>query len=103
SDTGSDSLLAVADAVIDIADDRTRLGANDRSLLIVEDEVGFANLLLDVAREKEWKGIVATRGETALALARRHRPSAIVLDLDLPDLGGWCLLDGLKHDPLLSP
>jgi CheY-like chemotaxis protein len=82
-----------------ISDDRGNLQPGDRTLLIVEDDVAFANILLDMAREKNFKGLVATRGESALALAHEHNPDAITLDLQLPDVAGWAVLDRLKHDP----
>ncbi|MEZ0228344.1 MAG: response regulator, partial [Planctomycetota bacterium] len=82
-----------------VADDRGNIQPGDRTLLIVEDDIAFANILLDLAREKRFKGLVATRGESALALAREHSPDAITLDLLLPDVAGWAVLDRLKHDP----
>jgi CheY-like chemotaxis protein len=65
----------------------------------VEDDVHFARILLARARETGFKGIVATRGETVPALALEFSPSAITLDIRLPDVDGWALLDRLKHDP----
>ena len=68
-------------------------------LLIVEDDENFARILLDLAREKGFKGVVAVRGDTGLALARHLKPDAITLDVELPELDGWTILDLLKHDP----
>src|SRR4029079_19547937 len=46
-----------------------------------------------------FKGVVATSGQQALELARTVKPDAVTLDLRLPDIDGWVLLDRLKHDP----
>ena len=83
-----------------VPDDREIIRAGDRTVLIVEDDVNFARILLDMAHEKGFKGIVATRGESALHAAQRFRPDAITLDIALPDMEGWTVLDRLKHDRL---
>jgi CheY-like chemotaxis protein/CHASE3 domain sensor protein len=80
-------------------DDRDRVDAASRSLLIIEDDVAFARVLYDLARELEFHGLVATTAADGLALARRHSPSAIVLDVALPDRSGLAVLDSLKRDP----
>jgi CheY-like chemotaxis protein len=67
-------------------------------LLIVEDDEGFAQILLDMARDRGFRGIVAGTGGDAMELARALKPDAITLDLLLPDMDGWVLLDRLKHD-----
>src|SRR5439155_23235166 len=67
-------------------------------LLIVENDLGFGRFLLDVAREKGFKGSVTSFGAAALALARERRPDAITLDISLPDIDGWRVLDRLKND-----
>jgi HAMP domain-containing protein/CheY-like chemotaxis protein/signal transduction histidine kinase len=81
-----------------IPDDRDKIQPGDRVVMIVEDDVNFARILLDMAREKGFRGLVASRGETALNLAKRYRPDAITLDIALPDMEGWTVLDRLKHE-----
>ena len=85
----------------DVQDDRENLKAGDQILLIVEDDISFASLLLDLAREQGMKGLLAFTGEAAIAMARKFRPQAISLDLRLPDMEGYALLDYLKHNPEL--
>ena len=68
-------------------------------MLIVEDDATFARTVLDVARERGFKGIVALRGDAGLALAHEFKPDAIVLDMKLPVMDGWTVLDHLKHHP----
>jgi CheY-like chemotaxis protein len=82
-----------------VADDRTTVGPGDRVLLIAEDDPTFAQILLDLAREMGFKGLVAQRADRALALVREYQPTAVTLDLRLPDADGWTILDRLKHDP----
>ena len=74
------------------------IAPGDRVLLIVENDLGFAQLLLDAAREKGFKGLVTSSGAAALALAREYMPAAITLDIFLPDIDGWRVLDRLKND-----
>ena len=68
-------------------------------LLIVEDDPHFARVLLGLANDKGFKGIVAQRGSVALSLARQYNPTAISLDIFLPDMLGWTVLNQLKRDP----
>jgi CheY-like chemotaxis protein len=81
------------------ADDRHAIVQGDHVVLIIEDDAMFASVLLELAREKGFKGLIATDGAAALALAHRYKPHAITLDIGLPDMDGWALLDLLKHDP----
>ena len=83
----------------EVADDRASIEAGDRVLLIAEDDLNFAQILLDLARERGFKGLVANRADRALTLAREYQPTAVTLDLRLPDADGWTILDRLKHDP----
>jgi CheY-like chemotaxis protein len=82
-----------------VPDDRYELKNGEPLLLIVDNDEAFASYVLDLARELGFRGIVATRGASAVALAREFRPSAITLDIRLPDVDGWRILDRLKNDP----
>ena len=83
----------------EVADDRRDLGPGDRTLLIIEDDARFARILLDMAHRTGFKGLVASRGDAGLDLARRHVPDAIMLDIQMPGMEGWAVLDRLKHSP----
>ena len=83
-----------------IPDDRDEILPGDSVLLIVDDDSHYARILLGLARDKGFKGIVATRGQIALNLARQYKPTAITLDVFLPDMLGWTVLNNLKLDPV---
>ncbi|HTH44386.1 MAG TPA: response regulator, partial [Oxalicibacterium sp.] len=82
-----------------VFDDRNIIAPGDPAVLIVEDDSRFAKILLGYARERDFKGIVTFSGDSALTLARDYMPSAIFLDIDLPDSDGFTVLDRLKRDP----
>jgi len=82
-----------------IEDDRENLGPADAILLIVEDDPHYARVLRDLSRDMGFKVLVATGGTQALALAREFRPTAVSLDVFLPDMLGWTVLNHLKQDP----
>jgi HAMP domain-containing protein/CheY-like chemotaxis protein/signal transduction histidine kinase len=82
-----------------VPDDRANVQPEDAVLLIVEDDPHYARLLRDLARDKGFKVLVANHGMEALALARDHRPIAVSLDVFLPDMLGWTVLNHLKQDP----
>jgi hypothetical protein len=84
-----------------IPDDRHDLGSGVPVLLIVEDDPHYARILVDVARAQGFKVLVAMRGGDALALARQYHPTAVSLDVFLPDMLGWTVLNQLKQDPAL--
>src|SRR5438874_502988 len=83
----------------DVRDDRDEIQQGDRVVLIVEDDAELARTELEVARERGFKGIVAQRGDSGLALAHEFKPDAIILDMKLPVMDGWTVLDHLKHHP----
>jgi len=82
----------------EVDDDRDQIRAGDRVLLIVENDMAFARLLLEVAREHGMKGLVTSLGAAALVLARDYKPHAVTLDIFLPDIEGWRVLERLKSD-----
>jgi CheY-like chemotaxis protein len=82
-----------------VEDDREQLREGDRVLLIIEDDAKFARIMVDMAREKGFKVVVADRGDTGLALANELRPDAITLDIQLPVMDGWSVLATLKKNP----
>ena len=92
-------VLTVAKAEEVVLDDRDEITENDNVLLIVEDDPHYARVLLGLARDKGFKCIVTSRGAGALTLARQYLPTAITLDVFLPDMLGWTVLNNLKLDP----
>ncbi|MEH2077198.1 MAG: HAMP domain-containing protein [Nostoc sp.] len=82
-----------------INDDRATIAIGDRVLLIVEDDVNFARILIDMAQQHGFKVITAQNGSTGLSLAQQFLPSAVLLDIRMPEMDGWTVLDRLKHDP----
>jgi CheY-like chemotaxis protein len=89
----------VVEPIERIEDDRDSLQPEDATLLIVEDDPHYARVLRDLSRDKGFKVLVATRGSEALSLAREFHPSAVSLDVFLPDMLGWTVLNHLKQDP----
>jgi HAMP domain-containing protein/CheY-like chemotaxis protein len=83
-----------------IPDDRLELQPGDSILLIVEDDPHYARIMVDLAREKGFKVLVAARGTDALELAKQYQPTAVSLDVFLPDMLGWTVLSQLKQNPL---
>jgi signal transduction histidine kinase/CheY-like chemotaxis protein/CHASE3 domain sensor protein len=82
-----------------IDDDRDTLASDDRRiLLVIEDDTTFAAIVRDLSREMGFQSIVAGTAEEALRLAKDYMPSAIVLDVGLPDQSGLAVLDRLKQD-----
>jgi HAMP domain-containing protein/CheY-like chemotaxis protein/signal transduction histidine kinase len=83
-----------------IPDDRLEIHPGDSILLIVEDDPHYARIMVDLAREKGFKVLVAARGIDALELAKQYQPTAVSLDVFLPDMLGWTVLSQLKQNPL---
>ncbi len=91
-------ILETPKLVNEVGDDRDCVQPGDRLLLIVENDLAFAKLFLEAAREKGFKGLVTSLGAAALAMASEFKPDAITLDICLPDIDGWRVIDRLKND-----
>jgi len=86
-------------AVAPILDDRANIAPGDAVLLIVEDDPHYARVMADLAKDSGFKVLVAMSGADALALAKDYPPTAISLDVFLPDMLGWTVLSQLKQNP----
>jgi CheY-like chemotaxis protein/signal transduction histidine kinase len=87
-------------AIEQLPDDRLDIVPGDSILLIVEDDPHYARVIMDLARERGFKVLVAMRGIDALELAKQFQPTAVSLDVFLPDMLGWTVLSQLKQNPL---
>jgi CheY-like chemotaxis protein len=85
---------------MEVADDRESISLGARVLLIVDNDISFAQFLLESAQSRGFKGLITASGAKAIAMAREYQPHAITLDISLPDIDGWRVLDRLKNDPL---
>jgi CheY-like chemotaxis protein len=79
-------------------DDRDAVHSGDKTVLIVENDLSFAKVLLEAAREQGFKGVVTSQGTAALTIVSEMKPAAILLDIFLPDIEGWRVLSRLKND-----
>ncbi|MDM0066690.1 HAMP domain-containing protein [Variovorax sp. J31P207] len=95
---GAEAAAAELHALNVAGDDRDALLPGDKVALIVENELAFAKVLLQAARRAGFKGLVSSTGAVALALTGDHRPALITLDIHLPDMQGWRILERLKAD-----
>ncbi len=93
-----DRVLHSATREEQVPDDRSDICEGDPVILIVEDDPHYARILLGLARDKGFKGVVANKGHLGLSLARKYKPTAISLDVVLPDMLGWTVLNQLKMD-----
>ena len=101
-----DALIEEAGASLPAAAPRRNLdemsdeiSAADKTLLIIEDDLEFAKVLAELSRERGLKVLVAGDGERGLYLARHHVPDAIILDVGLPGMDGWQVMERLKNSP----
>jgi HAMP domain-containing protein/CheY-like chemotaxis protein/signal transduction histidine kinase len=91
--------VRLSDPIEAIEDDRNNVAPGDALLLVVEDDPHYARIIADLAHDQGLKVLIAMRGAEALALAREYRPTAVSLDVFLPDMLGWTVLNQLKQDP----
>lgn len=83
----------------DVPDDKDIIKEGDKVILIVEDDVNFAKALLDFSHQRGYKGVVSVRGDQALNLALIFRPVGVLLDIQLPIMSGWEVMEALKANP----
>ncbi|MFW6324666.1 MAG: response regulator, partial [Desulfovibrionales bacterium] len=83
---------------VPIPDDRKSLAEDDRVMLIIEDDTEFAKVLMKLCRSKGFKSVVTTTGEEGLILADQVMPTGILLDIRLPGISGWTVLNTLKNN-----
>jgi signal transduction histidine kinase/DNA-binding response OmpR family regulator len=83
-----------------LVDDRDNLQPGDKSILIIEDDRNFAKIIAELAQQqKSFKCLLAETGENGLQLAEKYQPSAIILDVGLPQIDGWTVMERLKDNP----
>jgi len=95
--------LTVENIPQEIEDDRDNIQPDDKVILIVEDDTPFAKTLLDFTRKRNYKGLVAVRGDAGIEMAKIFKPLAILLDIQLPVKDGWQVMEELKSDPSTRP
>lgn len=82
-----------------VCDDRKSISKGDKFVLVIEDDASFGQLLYDLAHERGFKCLLARNGETGLHYAEYYKPDAIILDIGLPGINGWEVMDRLKQNP----
>lgn len=82
-----------------ISDDRQKMGEGEKLLLIIEDDLNFSSALRDLAHEKGFTCLIAEDGKKGLHFADYYKPSAIILDIGLPDMDGWEVMERIKESP----
>ncbi len=86
-----------SEPVVIVEDDRDKIQQGDTVILLVEDDPNFAKILYQQAKNRNFKGIVCGSGEDAITMAERIKPDAVVLDIHLPGMSGWQVLDHFKN------
>ncbi len=81
-----------------LSDDTSNLLPGEKCILVVENDTNFARVMLDVLHDHGFKVAIATRGAVAIGMARELQPAAITLDINLPDIDGWHVLNRLKDE-----
>jgi HAMP domain-containing protein/signal transduction histidine kinase/CheY-like chemotaxis protein len=94
----SDDLDVLSEIINEVGDDRNNILTTDKVVLIVEDDINFAKIMLDKAHEKDLKAVVAVNFSEVFDLTNKYSPIAITLDVKLPDASGWRILDLFKND-----
>src|SRR6186713_2440735 len=91
-------LDALNEIINEVGDDRNNIQANDKVVLVIEDDVRFGKIMIEKAHELELKVVVATHFGDVFDLVNKYNPVAVTLDVKLPDASGWRVLDLFKND-----
>lgn len=86
-----------------LPDDRENIVEGDKVILIIEDDTAFAKILMDFSQTKNYKVIAAVRGDVGIEMAQHYKPLAILLDIQLPIMDGWQVMEALKSNPETKP
>ena len=91
-------LEGMNEIINEVGDDRNVIGINDKVVMVVEDDIRFAKIMVEKAHELDLKVVVATSFGDVFDLANKYSPIAVTLDVKLPDASGWRILDLFKND-----
>jgi len=89
---------AMVTRAVRLDDDREKIETADRIMLVIEDDADFARLLRQTCHEQGFKCRLTATGQEGIELAEQYLPSAVILDLGLPDMDGWSVLSALKEN-----
>ena len=91
-------LDALNEIINEVGDDRNNMQSNDKVVLVIEDDIRFAKIMIEKAHEMDLKVVVATSFGDVFELTNKFNPIAVTLDVKLPDASGWRILDLFKND-----
>jgi len=91
-------LDALNEIINEMGDDRNNIVSGDKVVLVVEDDVRFAKIMIEKAHEMDLRVVVATNFGSVFNLLNKFNPIAVTLDVKLPDASGWRILDLFKND-----
>ncbi|MGN6401402.1 MAG: response regulator [Flavisolibacter sp.] len=91
-------LEGLNEIINETGDDRNNIYSHDKVVLVVEDDLRFAKIMIDKAHEADLKIVVATSFGEVFELTNKYNPIAVTLDVKLPDASGWRVLDLFKND-----
>ena len=91
-------LDALNEIINEIGDDRNNIVSGDKTVLVIEDDVRFAKIMIEEAHGMGLRVVVATNFASVFDLVNKYSPIAVTLDVKLPDASGWRILDLFKND-----